>query len=79
MADIKIARNAGFCFGVRRATGLLEEALKEREIEYGFTTSDFWIWQFVGSFFLIGHFVYVYKLCKAMNLLCADYNKRNGI
>ncbi|MBR4933331.1 MAG: 4-hydroxy-3-methylbut-2-enyl diphosphate reductase [Clostridia bacterium] len=31
MADIKIARNAGFCFGVRRATGLLEEALKERQ------------------------------------------------
>ena len=30
MADIRIARNAGFCFGVRRATGLLEEALKKR-------------------------------------------------
>ena len=30
MADIRIARNAGFCFGVRRATGLLEEALKVR-------------------------------------------------
>lgn len=57
----------------------LEEALAEREIEYGFSTSDFWLWQVVGSFFVIGPFVYFHKLCKAMNLLCADYNKRNGI
>jgi len=28
MAKIRIAENAGFCFGVRRATGLLEEALE---------------------------------------------------
>jgi len=31
MAKIRIAENAGFCFGVRRATGLLEKALEERE------------------------------------------------
>jgi len=30
MTDIRIAENAGFCFGVRRATGMLEEALKKR-------------------------------------------------
>ena len=30
MTDIRIAENAGFCFGVRRATGMLEEALKNR-------------------------------------------------
>ncbi len=30
MADIRIAKNAGFCFGVRRATGLLESALENR-------------------------------------------------
>ena len=28
MANIRIAGNAGFCFGVRRATGFLEEALE---------------------------------------------------
>ena len=57
----------------------LEEALSEREIEYGFGKSDFWLWYFVGSFFFVGPIVYMHKLCKAMNLLCADYNKRNGI
>lgn len=29
MSQIRIAENAGFCFGVRRATGLLEDALKK--------------------------------------------------
>ena len=29
MAEIRIAKNAGFCFGVRRATGLLEDALEK--------------------------------------------------
>ncbi len=57
----------------------LEEALDEREIEYGFSKSDFWLWYFFGSFFVVGPFVYLHKLCKAMNLLCEDYNKRNGI
>ena len=30
MHHIRIAENAGFCFGVRRATGMLEEALKNK-------------------------------------------------
>ncbi len=30
MAKITIAKNAGFCFGVRRATGLLEDALSKK-------------------------------------------------
>ena len=29
MAEITVARNAGFCFGVRRATGFLEESLAD--------------------------------------------------
>ena len=57
----------------------LEEALEELDIECDFGVRDFWIWQIAGSFFVIGPFVYTYKLCKAMNLICADYNKRNGI
>jgi 4-hydroxy-3-methylbut-2-enyl diphosphate reductase len=31
MTDIRIAENAGFCFGVRRATGMLEEALRNKK------------------------------------------------
>lgn len=53
----------------------VEEALEKRDIDYEFGTSDFWGWYFFGSFILIGSFVYFHKLCKAMNLLCEDYNE----
>ncbi len=53
----------------------VEEALTRRNIDCDFGTSAFWGWYFFGSFILIGPFVYFHKLCKAMNLLCEDYNK----
>ena len=52
----------------------VEEALERRKIDYEFTTGTFWGWYFFGSFILVGQFVYFHKLCRAMNLLCADYN-----
>ena len=56
----------------------VEEALSAREIDYEFGTKDFWLWFFLGSLILIGPFVYFHKLCKAMNLLCEDYNQRTS-
>lgn len=53
----------------------IEDALSRRRISYEFKTSDFWLWFFFGSLILVGPFVYFHKLCKAMNLLCADYNE----
>ncbi len=53
----------------------VEEALREREIDYEFSTGTFWGWYFFGSLIYVGSFVYFHKLCKAMNLLCEDYNK----
>lgn len=52
----------------------VEEALTKRHIDYEFDTSTFWSWYFFGSFILVGPFIYFHKLCKAMNLLCEDYN-----
>ncbi|MBQ9806624.1 MAG: DUF4234 domain-containing protein [Clostridia bacterium] len=57
----------------------VEEALEARDIRYEFRTGDFWGWYLLGSFILIGPYVYWHKLCKAMNLLCADYNERPSI
>ena len=54
----------------------IEEALARRNIEYDFSTSDFWSWYFFGSFILVGPFIYLHKLCKAMNLLCQSYNEK---
>ncbi len=53
----------------------IEVALNKRNIDYEFTTGTFWGWGFFGSLILVGQFVYLYKLCRAMNLLCEDYNK----
>lgn len=53
----------------------IEEALEKRNIDYEFGTGSFWGWFIFGSFILVGPFVYFHKLCKAMNLLCADYNE----
>ena len=52
----------------------VQEALERRDISYEFNTNTFWGWYIVGSLFLVGQFVYFYKLFKAMNLLCEDYN-----
>lgn len=57
----------------------VEEALEKRSIPYQFSTGTFWGWYFLGSFIFIGPFVYMHKLCKAMNLLCADYNENPTI
>ncbi len=60
-------------------TSRIEDALDEREIDFDFGRSDFWIWYFLGTFFLIGPFVFFHKFCKAMNLLCESYNNNPTI
>ena len=52
----------------------IEDALSRRSIAYNFDTSTFWGWYVFGSLILVGPIIYLYKLCKAMNLLCEDYN-----
>lgn len=59
-------------------TKRIQEALGEREISYDFDTKDFWCWFVLGSFIIVGPFIYYHKLCTAMNLLCEDYNNQNS-
>ena len=54
----------------------VSEALERRHIDYEFGTGTFWRWYVLGSFIFVGPFVYFHRLCKAMNLLCEDYNER---
>lgn len=48
--------------------------LKRRNISYSFGATSYWLWNVLGSIIVIGPFVYLHKLFKATNLLCADYN-----
>lgn len=54
----------------------VEEALAIRDIDYDFGTKNFWGWYVFGSLILVGPFIYIHKLCKAMNHLSEDYNNR---
>lgn len=48
--------------------------LRRRGIAYSFSAADFWLWNVLGSFIFIGPFVYMHKLFRATNLMCAHYN-----
>ena len=48
--------------------------LARRGIGYSFGAETFWLWGVLGALIYVGPFIYMHKLCKAMNLLSADYN-----
>ena len=49
--------------------------LRYRNLSYSFGAGTWWGWGFFGVLLLgIGPLVYIHKLMKAMNTLCADYN-----
>ncbi len=50
--------------------------LRRRNVAYSFSAADYWLWAVLGSLIAIGPLVYMHKLFKATNLMCADYNKK---
>jgi len=48
-------------------------ALRQRNINYNIDGGTFWLWEVLGSMIIVGPFIYVHKVCKAMNLLVTDY------
>jgi pSer/pThr/pTyr-binding forkhead associated (FHA) protein len=48
--------------------------LRYRGVDYSFGAKDFWIWNILGSLFIIGPCIYIHKLMKAMNRLNGNYN-----
>ncbi len=48
--------------------------LRRRGVNCFFGASDFWLWNILGSFIVVGPFIYIHKLAKAMNALCGHYN-----
>ena len=52
------------------------DELQRRGIDYKFGPSQFWLWNILGSFILVGPFIFLHKLMKSMNLLNADFNEK---
>lgn len=50
--------------------------LRRRGIAYDFGAGHFWGWNVLGALILVGPFIYMHMLFKAMNLLSADYNMK---
>ena len=59
----------GFCSRVG-------DELKRRKIDYQFGAKTFWLWNVLGSLILVGPFIFVHKLMKAMNRINEDFNRR---
>ncbi len=49
--------------------------MNRRDIDYKFGPATFWLWNVLGSLILVGPFIFIHKLMKAMNLICEDFNK----
>ena len=57
-----------------RISARIGSELQRRRIPYNFDASSFWLWNVLGSLIIIGPFVYIHKMFKAMNLLSENYN-----
>lgn len=45
-----------------------------RGIPRNMSAGTFWGWYVLGSLIIVGPFIYMYKLCSAMNSICQHYN-----
>lgn len=50
--------------------------LKRRNIDYSFGAGSFWLWSTLGALIIVGPFIYLHKLIKAINLINKDYNEK---
>lgn len=56
--------------------GRIGEEARSRGIDTNFGGGSFWLWGIFGSLIIVGPFVYMYQLCKTMNMISADYNQK---
>ena len=57
-------------------SGRIGGELRRRGIPVAFDASTYWLWSFLGAFIIVGPWVYIHKLSKAMNALAIDYNTK---
>lgn len=59
---------------IHRFCRRIGDELNRRDLDYRFGPATFWLWNVLGSLILVGPFVFLHKLLKAMNKINADYN-----
>lgn len=58
---------------------MVGDELRFRNIDYDFGAKDFWLWNILGMFILVGPFIYLYKLNNAFELIENDIAARNSM
>lgn len=48
--------------------------VQRRNLGYQFGTSDYWLWNILGALIVVGPFIYLHRLCTAMNKMNNDFN-----
>lgn len=56
-------------------SGRLGRELARRQLPVSFSSGTFWLFNVLGAIVLVGPFIYIYKLSKAMNALVEDYQE----
>ncbi|MBQ8611628.1 MAG: DUF4234 domain-containing protein [Oscillospiraceae bacterium] len=57
-----------------RISNRIGAELTRRGIAYSFSAADYWLWNVLGAFILVGPFVYLHKMFKAVNMMNEHYN-----
>lgn len=57
-----------------RISNRIGSELNRRNIDYKFGAADYWIFNILLAIVIVGPFIYLYKLCKAFNLVSQHYN-----
>lgn len=64
----------GYWVWYHKISNRIGAELDRRDIEYVFDASTYWLWNILGACIIVGPFIYLHKLCTAMNLLSEHYN-----
>jgi hypothetical protein len=66
----------GYLVWYHRISDRIGRDLLRRNLAYSLSSGTFWFWNVLGAIIVVGPFVYLHKLCKAMNYLATDYNQK---
>lgn len=58
-----------------KISGRIGSEASRRGVGVSFGAADFWLWNILGSLIIVGPFIYLHNLCRAMNAVSAHYNQ----
>lgn len=64
----------GYIVWIHKLSNRIGTEMARRGLPHRISAGTYWLWTFLGAFIGVGPFIYIYKLCKAMNTLSKHYN-----